>query len=112
VISAAGIISDDVDMRYARSSQTITCTSTGGPATTVSWRKDGVPIVLDGSTYQQSQIITDTRAATYQNKLTIVSKSSSLSGTYTCSIGNTWGTVMASTSITGQMFVPMLQYSC
>ena len=91
-------------MTYESSTQTLVCTSSGGPATTVTWSLNGSPIMVDGSTYQTSQIITDTATATYQNTLTLVAKSASLSGTYTCSVGNTRGITMDSTVISGNIF--------
>ena len=89
-------------MRYDQSSQTLTCTSTGGPATTVTWSRDNTTILLDGSTFQASQIVTDTSTATYENRLRMVSKSASLSGTYRCSVWNTGGSDEDSLVITGQ----------
>jgi hypothetical protein len=88
------------DTVYDSSSQTLICTSTGGPATSVTWSRDNTPLVVDGTTYQQSQVITNVRTSTYQNRLRIVSKLASLSGTYTCSVGNSKRTIVASVEIT------------
>ena len=75
---------------YERSSQTLVCNSTGGPATSVTWSRDDTPLVVDGTTYEHSQIITDTDTATYQNRLRIVHRSSQ-SHVYTCTVSNLWG---------------------
>ena len=64
---------------------TLTCTSTGGPATTVSWRRDGT-MLSDDSTYSiTSQVLTDTMTATYTHTLTVTGR---LVGEYECSVSN------------------------
>ena len=90
------------NVTYKRSTQTLVCTSTGGPATSVTWTKDNITLVVDGSTYQQSQVITDTVAATYENRLTIVSKTSPLSGVYTCYVENERANATSSIEISGR----------
>ena len=84
--STAGIVTV-TEMDYDKSSLTLTCTSTGGPATTVTWTKDGAPLT-DKATYQQSQTITDTLTATYENRLSIITRSDSVSGDYACTVQN------------------------
>ena len=54
---------------YNRSTLTLTCTSSGGPATTVTWKKNGAVVEVDGTTYHQSQGVVNTTAATYDNIL-------------------------------------------
>ena len=64
----------DMSIQYDRASQTIACTSTGGPATNVTWYKDDAQINMasnEGGIYEHSQIITDTVSATYENRLRI-----------------------------------------
>ena len=57
---------------YNRSTLTLTCTSTGGPATTVTWRKNGVAVEVDGTIYHQSQrVVGHTRITSY-DELTCV----------------------------------------
>ena len=90
-------------IRYERSSQTLVCTSIGGPATSVTWTRDNTHLVVDRTTYQHSQIITDTSTATYENRLTLVSKSSSLSGVYTCSVRSQRGNDIGSIEVSGQL---------
>ena len=91
------------EITYDSALQTVICTSTGGPVTSVTWSRDNVPIdITDRTTYQHSQVVTDTSTATYQSRLMLVSKSASLSGTYTCSVGNTIGTDEDSLDITGE----------
>ena len=79
-------------LRYDYQSRTLTCTSTGGPATTVTWRKNGIVITLN-ATYQQTKRLTDNSTSTYQTVLTIdpsVSQSDIL-GTYNCTVENARG---------------------
>ena len=78
---------------------TITCTSTGGPATTVSWRRDGTmlsdsstymmrdgKILNDNSTYSiTSQVLTNAETATYNHTLTVTGR---LVGEYVCNVSN------------------------
>ena len=87
----------NVSVQYDRTSQTITCTSTGGPATDVTWSKDNVNIGLTmGGLYEHSQIIINTTSATYENRLRIVDKSSEAAGNYTCQVTNPRGSVNGS----------------
>ena len=76
-------------LTFNRQSRTLTCTSTGGPATTVTWRRNGVVITLN-ATYQQTNRIVDTVGGTYQTVLTIDS-SVGFMGAYNCTVENTRG---------------------
>ena len=71
-------------------SRTLTCTSTGGPATNVTWRRDGVVITLN-ATYQQTKIVVDPGNGTYQTVLTISSSVDHMVGTYNCTVENVRG---------------------
>ena len=64
---------------------TLTCISTGGPATTVTWKRDGT-MLSDDNTYSiTSQVLTDTVTATYTHTLTVTGR---LVGEYQCSVSN------------------------
>ena len=94
----------NVSVQYDRACQTIICTSTGGPATNVTWYRDDTQINMasnEGGIYEHSQIITDTVSATYENRLRIVDKSSETTGTYTCEIRNPRGSMNGSLYIQG-----------
>ena len=92
----------NITIEYDRTSQTITCTSTGGPATDVAWSKDSVNIRLTmGDLYEHSQIIINTTSATYENRLRIVDKSSEAAGNYTCEVINSRGSMDGSLYIQG-----------
>ena len=73
-------------------SRTLTCTSTGGPATTVTWRREGVEIT-ENSTHQQSKNLIDSESGTYQTVLTIDPSvdCSDIVGTYNCTVENDRG---------------------
>ena len=63
---------------------TLTCTSTGGPVSTVSWRRDGT-MLSDDSTYSITSQVTDSETATYTHTLTVTGR---LVGQYQCSVSN------------------------
>ena len=71
---------------------TFTCTSTGGPATTVTWRRDGILITLN-DTYKQTKAVVDPVAGTYETVLTIDPSvgQSDIVGTYNCTVENVRG---------------------
>ena len=77
---------------YSHASQTLNCTSSGGPATNVTWRKDNVIIPLTSSTYQQSQSVADEATSTYHNLLSITSSNiEDHSGSFSCTVYNNRG---------------------
>ena len=63
---------------------TLTCTSTGGPVSTVSWRRDGT-VLSDDNTYSIASQVTDAETATYAHTLTVTGR---LVGEYQCSVSN------------------------
>ena len=81
-----------INLGYNSQSRTLTCTSTGGPATTVTWRRNGAVITLNG-TYQQTKRLVDPVMGTYQTVLTIDSSVSpnDIVGTYNCTVENVRG---------------------
>ena len=96
----------NVSVQYDRTSQIITCTSTGGPATDVTWSKDNVNIRLTmGGVYEHSQIIINTTSSIYENRLRIVDKSSEAAGNYTCHVTNTRGGMNGSLYIQGNYVI-------
>ena len=70
---------------FDRNSTTLTCTSTDGPPTTVSWMVDGVPV--NRSLYEQSQRLVDAERATYENVL-FNNDVANFVGTFTCEVSN------------------------
>ena len=85
---------------YDRSTLTLTCTSTGGPATTVTWRKNGAVVEVDGSTYHQSQRVVNARTATYDNVLSSADIANFVD-TFTCSVTNSRGGSDRSATLSG-----------
>ena len=79
-------------LTYNDQSRTLTCTSTGGPATNVTWRRDGVVITLN-ATHQQTKRVVDSVNGTFQTVLTINSSvsQSDIVGTYNCTVTNAGG---------------------
>ena len=71
-------------------SRTLVCTSTGGPPTTVTWRRDGVVITLN-TTYQQTKRVVNSVNGTYQTALTIDPSVGQIVGTYNCTVENDRG---------------------
>ena len=62
------------------SMNTLTCISTGGPATTVTWTRDSAEIVGDTDT-----VLNDPETAQYTHTLTVTEI---LVGLYTCTVSN------------------------
>ena len=67
-----------VDSNHDELNFTLTCISTGGPATTVTWRRDGI-IITEGT----ETVLNDTVTAQYTHTLT-----GTLEGLYTCIVEN------------------------
>ena len=80
------------NLTFDDQSRTLTCTSTGGPATTVTWRRDGVVITLN-ATHQQTKRLVDPVNGTYQTVLTTDPSvgQSDIVGTYNYTVENDRG---------------------
>ena len=63
---------------------TLTCVSTGGPATTVTWTRDGSNVPYD-ATHVLTQTVTNQLNVVYSNVLTVTGREP---GIYTCSVTN------------------------
>ena len=63
---------------------TLTCISTGGPATTVNWKLNGVIVSYDPN-HKFTKTVTDQLNATYSNVLTVTGREP---GNYMCSVAN------------------------
>ena len=64
---------------------TLTCISTGGPATTVTWRRDDSAVTEDRAHNITSRVLTDAVNATYNHTLTVTGR---LVGEYKCTVSN------------------------
>ena len=60
---------------------TLTCISTGGPATTVTWTRDSTTTVTEGT----ETVLDDPVTAQYTHTLTVTGR---WPGTYTCTVAN------------------------
>ena len=91
------------NLTFDDQSRTFTCTSTGGPATTVTWRRNGAVITLN-STHQQTKSLVDPVTSTYQTVLNIDSclDWSDIAGTYNCTVENDRGESSETTVVPGE----------
>ena len=60
---------------------TLTCISTGGPATNVSWTRDSTTVITEGT----ETVLNDPVTAQYTHTLTLTGR---LPGLYTCTVAN------------------------
>ena len=89
-------------LTFDEQSRTLTCTSSGGPATTVTWRRNGVVIALN-ATYQQTKTLVDHVNGTYETVLTIDPSVDLIVGTcYTCTVENARGGSSKTVIVTGE----------
>ena len=70
----------DSDLNGASPQFTLTCISTGGPATNVIWTRDSGTVIGDKMT-----VLSDTVTAKYTHSLTVTGR---LGGMYTCNVSN------------------------
>ena len=77
-----------ISFLFERNTTTLICTSTGGPPTTITWRRNGVPV--DERLFWQIQIVVDSVTATYENILD-TDNTSNFIGTFTCEVSNIRG---------------------
>ena len=89
-------------LTYDCGTRTLTCTSTGSPATTVTWTKDGATLTVDGTTYSMTQTVTDRRTSTYENELTLPA-TGDISGNYSCQVRNALGESQMTLAVMGKI---------
>ena len=80
IISENVTLTINSDLNGASAQFTLTCISTGGPATTVTWTRDSDPALGNRAT-----IFNDSTTAQYTHTLTV---SGRLGGLYTCTVAN------------------------
>ena len=92
LLSNSGDITISGSVTYDSDQFTLTCISTGGPATTVSWTRDNAELTEGTET-----VLNDPVTAQYTHTLTI-----SLAGVYTCTVANSKpSSASASINVTG-----------
>ena len=64
---------------------TLICTSTGGPATDVTWMRNGKVLINDNAYSINSQKLIDSQSATYTHTLRVTER---LVGEYQCNVSN------------------------
>ena len=79
-ISGSITFTEDSDLNGASPQLTLTCISTGGPATTVTWTRDS-----DTVTEGTETVLDDRVTAQYTHTLTVTGR---LGGLYTCTVAN------------------------
>ena len=79
------------DLTYDSDQLTLTCISTGGPATTVSWTRDNVNITGE----QNETVLNDAVTARYTHTLNVTT-----AGEYTCTVANDKPSTATSNSFT------------
>ena len=77
-ISGGVTFTEDSDLNGASPQFTLTCISTGGPATTVTWTRDSEMLTA-------STVLNDATTAQYTHTLTVTGR---LGGLYTCTVAN------------------------
>ena len=92
----------DSDLNEASPQFTLTCISTGGPATTVTWTRDSS--LASGN--QRTQFNGDTSDPQYTHTLTVTG-GSGMGGLYTCTVANN-----RSSSASVQLIVQGMQWKC
>ena len=71
----------DSDLNGASPQFTLTCISTGGPATTVTWTRDSITVITEGN----ETVLNNPETAQYTNTLTVTGR---WPGHYTCTVEN------------------------
>ncbi len=83
---------DIQNITYYTTTGIVTCVSTGGPVTNLTWNRSG-------ESYSQNKIIVDTSSATYHNLLSISGNTpSDYTGIFSCTVSNSRGTTYMTTT--------------
>ena len=90
-------------VQFDRNSTTLTCISTGGPPTIVTWKMNGL-LVNASAPYEQSQRLLDAESATYENVLYSYDVANFV-GSFTCEISNVRGTVDRTMELNGNHYI-------
>ena len=82
--------------------QSLICISAHGPASDVTWNRNGKNLTIDGNTYSQVQVVNTTESV-YVNTLVIRElKPEEVAGNYTCIVRNLRGNAEKATEIRGK----------
>ena len=95
----------DSDLNGASPQFTLTCISTGGPATTVTWTRDSATAMGDAVT-----VFNDVATARYTHTLTVTGRQG---GDYQCNVSNAKPSeAVANFTVQGTMYMYMLGVLC
>ena len=78
LLKIGGSVSISGEVTFDSDQLTLTCISTGGPATTVTWTRDSTTVTQGNKT-----VLNDPVNATYTHTLTVTT-----AGNYTCTVSN------------------------
>ena len=81
-IPGSMIFTVDYDLNGASPQFTLTCISTGGPATTVTWTRNSVTVT------EGNETVLDNRTTSQYNHTLTVTGGSGMGGLYTCTVAN------------------------
>ena len=96
---------ESVSLTFSTSDSILICASTGGPATNVTWKKNGIALDIDRTNLQQSQVITDMHTSEYHTMLKLPTDNITyFSGKYECIVENGRGSNNASTTLEGTRY--------
>ena len=98
------IFTENSDLNGASPQFTLTCISTGGPATTVTWIRDSTTAMGDEMT-----VLDNRETAQYTHTLTVTGR---LGGNYQCTVSNSKPSeAVASFSVEGEVFFPPKEHA-
>ena len=80
---------------------TLNCVSSGSPASSVVWMKDG-EVLSETSTYKTSQLLQNGATSTYFNLLEVNSGPYAITGEYSCEVSNSLGSDTRNVTVRGQ----------
>ena len=78
-IGLGGDVTISGGVTYYPNTQTLSCISAGGPATTVTWTRDSTTVITEGT----QTVLNDPVTACYTHTLTVTA-----AGVYTCTVAN------------------------
>lgn len=78
----------------------VNCTSTGSPATRVTWTKDGV-LLTESDTYRMTQVLYSGTTSTYFNMLEVNTGPYAVTGDYSCEVSNSLGSTTRNVTFRG-----------
>lgn len=91
----AGSVSINGSLLYDSNTMILTCVSTGGPVTDVTWTRDSVLLTEETNT-----VMNDSMTAHYTHTL-----SASIGGNYTCTVANNKPSTDSASLVVGKLLI-------